>query len=161
MQNAPTRLRPMRLADAQAVAQLIRAAFAAQQVATDPPASALGVATETVEAHLARAGGAVAEVNGRLVGSILWEEQDGGLYVGRVAVAPFARRRGIARILIAAADEEARRRGLPYLSLGTRLALTGNRRLFGACGFVEIAVHAHAGYTAPTWVEMRKPVAGA
>jgi hypothetical protein len=34
--------------------------------------------------------------------------------------------------------------------------LTGNRRLFAACGFVEIARHAHPGYAAPTWVEMEK-----
>ena len=156
MQNAPIDLRPMQSRDAPAVATLIRAAFTAQPVMLNPPASALGVMTETVAAHLARAGGAVAEADGRLLGSVLWEEQDGGLYVSRVAVTPFARRQGIARMLIAAADNVARRQGLRYLSLGTRLALAGNRRLFAGCGFVEIALHAHPGYDTPTWVEMRK-----
>ena len=137
-------------------AALNRAAFATQPVVFDPPASALGITTETVAAHLARAAGAVAEADGRLLGSVLWEEQEGGLYVSRVAVTSTARRRGIARMLIAAADDEARRRRLRYLSLRTRLALAGNRRLFTGCGFVEIALHAHPGYDTPTWVEMRK-----
>jgi hypothetical protein len=40
--------------------------------------------------------------------------------------------------------------------LGTRLVLTDNRLLFASCGFVEVALHAHPGYAAPTSVEMEK-----
>lgn len=151
-------LRAMSLADADAVAALIRAVFAAQPVATGPPPSALRVTASDVATHLQRGGGAVAEVDGVLVGSVLWEERDGGLYASRVAVAPGWRRRGIARALLGAAEAAAREMHLPCLRLATRLVLADNRRLFAACGFVETVQTAHAGYTEPTSVTMEKLV---
>ena len=80
---------------------------------------------------------AVAEVADGLAGSALWAEQDGGLYLGRLAVAPAWRGRGIAKALVAAAEAAARAMGLPRIHLSTRLVLLDNRRLFAACGFVE------------------------
>ena len=149
-------LRAMTAADCPAVATLIGIAFAAQPVAVDPPPSALRETAETVAAHLAAGGGAVACAGARIVGSVMWEPKDGGLYLERLAIDPAWRRQGIARALVAAAEAACRRAGLPRLHLGTRLALIDNRRLFAACGFVEIAQHAHPGYAVPTWVEMEK-----
>ncbi len=149
-------IRPMTPLDCRAVAALIRTAFAAQPLLTDPPPSALRETSASVAAHLAAGGGAVACAGGKIVGSVMWEPKDGGLYLERLAVAPAWRGRGIARALVAATEAAARRAGVPRLHLGTRLVLTGNRRLFAACGFVEIARHAHPGYAAPTWVEMEK-----
>jgi GNAT superfamily N-acetyltransferase len=147
----------MALPDADAVAALIRAAFAAQPMVTDPLPSALRVTAADVVAHLQRGGGGVvAEFDGVLAGSALWEDQDGGLYVSRVAVAPGWRRRGIARALMAAAEAAAWRLGLPRLHLATRLVLADNRRLFAACGFVETGQTAHLGYAEPTSVMMQK-----
>ncbi len=127
----------------------------------DPPASARGVTAETVAVHLADGGsGAIAEANGRVVGSVLWETRGetraDGLYVSRLAVDPEARRRGIGRALMGLAEQAGRCVGAERLSLGTRLRLTGNRRLFAACGYIEVAQHAHPGYAEPTWVEMEK-----
>jgi predicted N-acetyltransferase YhbS len=150
------RLRPIVRKDAAAVAALIRAAFAAQPVVTAPLPSALRVAEADVAAHLCGGGGAVAEAGGALAGAALWGEQDGGLYLGRLAVAPAWRGRGIAKALIAAADVAARNAGLPVLRLSTRLVLTDNRRLFAACGFVETTREAHPGYAEPTFVNMEK-----
>ncbi len=149
-------LRSLRQPDAPQAAALIRAAFAAQPVVLDPPASALGVSAEALAAHLARAGGIVAEQADRMVGVVLWEAAEDELRISRLAVDPAARRLGIARALLAAAEAVARREGVARLWLGTRLALSGNRRLFADCGFVESGVHAHPGYAAPTWVEMEK-----
>ena len=101
----------------------------------------------------------MAEVDGQLVGSVMWEPKGGGLYLERLAVDPAWRGRGIARSLVAVVEEAARQTGAPRVHLGTRLVLTDNRRLFAACGFVEIARHAHPGYAAPTWVEMEKRLA--
>lgn len=152
-------LRAMRPDDAAAVAALIRTAFAAQSVATDPPSSALKVTEADVTAHLQTGGGAVAEVAKQPVGSALWVEQDGGLYLGRLAVAPAWRGHGIAKALVAAAETAARAMGLPRVHLSTRLPLLDNRRLFAACGFVETTRTAHPGYTAPTSVQMEKRLA--
>ena len=143
-------------ADCHAVAALIRTAFAAQQVLTDPPPSALRESATTIAAHLAAGGGAVACAAGKIVGSVMWEPKDGGLYLQRLAVEPAWRGRGIARTLLAATEAAARRAGQRRLHLETRLVLTANRRLFAASGFVEVALHAHPGYAAPTSVEMEK-----
>jgi predicted N-acetyltransferase YhbS len=149
-------LRPIEARDAQAVAALIRAAFAAQSLATDPPPSAMRVTAGDVAAHLRTGGGAVAEADGAPVGSALWVEQDGGLYLARLAVAPAWRGRGIAKALVAAAEATARARGLPRIHLSTRLVLLDNRRLFAGCGFIETTRHAHPGYAEPTFVNMEK-----
>ena len=146
----------MRPEDAAAVAALIRAAFAAQSVVTDPLPSALRITEADVAEHLRIGGGAVAEVAGGLAGSALWVEQDGGLYLGRLAVAPAWRGRGIAKALVAAAEAAARAMGVPRIHLSTRLVLLDNRRLFAACGFVETTREAHPGYAEATFVNMEK-----
>ncbi|MCW3473379.1 GNAT family N-acetyltransferase [Limobrevibacterium gyesilva] len=152
-------LRALRAGDAASAAGLIRASFAAQSVVTDPLPSALRESAESVAATLAAGGGACAEAGEMLVGVVLWSEKDGGLYMGRLAVHPGWRGRGVARALVAAAEAEARRRGMPRLHLSVRLALADNRRLFQACGFRETAMHAHPGYSAPTFVDMEKRLA--
>ncbi len=150
------RMRPLGPADAPAAAELIREAFAAQSLATDPPPSALRETAASVAAHLAEGGGAALEAGARLIGLAPWAERDGSLYLGRLAVAPAWRGRGAARALIAAGEAEARRRALPRLHLRVRLALEDNRRLFAACGFATIREGAHPGYAEPTFAVMEK-----
>ncbi len=146
-------------ADAEAAVAVIRAAFAAQTLKTDPPSSALRETATSVGAHLAEHGGAGAEGEAGLVGLLLWAERDGGLYLGRLAVLPQWRGRGLARALIAEAEAEARRRALPRLHLRVRLALGDNRRLFSTLGFQSIGEGAHPGYAEPTFAMMEKALA--
>lgn len=161
------RLRPAEHSDAGAIAGLIRAAFAGPAEITDPKPSALRENADSVLATLVAGGGAVAVVDdsmvgrivGRMVGAVLWQPRDGGLYFGRLAVAPDCQGRGIARRLLELVEAEARARNLPCLKLSTRLVWTGNRRLFASLGFVETAQHAHPGYAAPTFVDMEKQLA--
>ena len=94
-----------------------------------------------------------------MVGCVMWQVQPRGLYLGRLAVHPEHRRRGIAPALIGQVEALARRLGQPRVLLSTRLVLADNRRLFARCGFVETAQHAHPGYDRPTFVDMEKPVA--
>ena len=148
------------LADATAAAALIRSAFASQSVATDPPPSALGETADSVAASQAAPdqGGIGAWAGTALAGCVMWQVQARGLYLGRLAVSPAWRRRGLASALVDAAEAEARRRGLPRLLLSTRLVLADNRRLFARCGFVETRQHAHPGHAHPTFVDMEKPL---
>lgn len=149
-------LRPISPDDVDAVAALIRSAFAAQSVVTAPPPSALQVTGADIAEHLANGGGTVAEAEGITAGSALWSERGSGLYLSRLAVVPAWRGRGIAKALVATAEAAARAMTLARIFLSTRLVLLDNRRLFGACGFVEISREAHPGYAEPTFVNMEK-----
>jgi N-acetylglutamate synthase-like GNAT family acetyltransferase len=146
-------LRPAVPEDAAKIAALIRLAFSRQTVVTDPLPSALKETETSIRAHFAGGGGAVIEGP---AACLLWEMKDGGLYVGRLAVHPDWRGQGLAKRLIAAAEAEARKRGLARLFLSTRLVLVDNRKLFAACGFVETSEEAHPGYAWPTFVNMEK-----
>jgi len=110
----------------------------------------------TIAAHLERGGGAVLERDGLVVGAVLWEVEDGALYISRVSVDPDCRRQGIARALMDEAEREARRRGLPRMTLGVRLELEENRQLFRSCGFEDLEFRRHEGYAEPTWVLMER-----
>ena len=150
-------LRPLRPTDAAAAAALIRAGFTGQVV--DPPPSAARETADSIGTALAAGGGFGVEADGALQGVVLWQEAEGGLYLGRLAVAEAARGRGLARSLIAAVEALARQRGLPFLHLKVRLPLLGNRALFRACGFVETTLHAHPGHAEPTFCAMQKRLA--
>jgi N-acetylglutamate synthase-like GNAT family acetyltransferase len=147
-------LRAARPDDAEALAGLIRACFARQTVVTDPPPSALEESGDSIRKHFAEGGGGIV-AEGPVAG-LLWKPDGDGLYVGRVAVHPDWRGRGLAKRMLAAAEAEARARGLARLFLSTRLVLDDNRRLFAACGFVETSEEAHPGYAQPTFVNMEK-----
>ena len=140
-------------ADADVVAGLIRLAFASIPVPLDSAPSALRETPDSIRDHLAAGGGAVME---DALGCILWSERDGGLYIGRLCVHPAQQGRGLAGLLVGTAEAEARRRGLPRLHLGVRLALPGNRRLFARLGFTEIRLHTHQGHVGPTWTEAER-----
>ena len=143
-------------ADAAVIADLVRRAFSAQSVQTNPPSSALKETPATITHELSLGGGAVVLDAAALVGAVLWKEEEGSLYVGRLAVDPSQRRRGIARILMAECEREARRRGLTRMHLGVRLELEDNRRLFLSCGFHDAELLSHKGFSEPTWVRMER-----
>jgi ribosomal protein S18 acetylase RimI-like enzyme len=61
------------------------------------------------------------------------------LYVDALATAPEFRRQGVARALLAAAEDEARQLGLIRICLETELTNRPARRLYESCGFVVLA----------------------
>jgi GNAT superfamily N-acetyltransferase len=152
-------LRPLTSADAGEAAELIGRAFAAQNRQTTPPSSALLETRSSIAAKIAAGGGFGAFEGGALIAAVLWSLNDDALNVARVSVAQEARGRGIVRLLIAACETEARRRGVRGMTLKTRLELPENERLFERCGFVRREVEAHPGFQTPTIAVMEKVLA--
>ncbi len=85
----------------------------------------------------------VAQAGEGLIGSIFCSPDGDELYIGRLAVAPDWRRRGVANALVDAAKDEARRIGAKRITLGARISLPGNVALFRRHGFVVVRETCH------------------
>ncbi|MER6943553.1 GNAT family N-acetyltransferase [Nonomuraea sp. NPDC000554] len=132
-------MRPAQTADRAAVEQLVQAAY-------EPWVEVIGMRPLPMEAdydaliaegrvHLAdRLEGGV---GGGLGGLIVLVPEDGVLLVDNVAVRPEQQGKGIGRMLLAFAEEEARRLGLPALRLYTNVKMTTNIALYESLGYVQ------------------------
>lgn len=150
-------LRTASAADAPAIAATIATAFTQYRGKLVPESSAFRETADAIVHQLANGSRAiVAERNGTMIGCVMTELLEGDLYFGRLAVLPEARGLGLAGRLIAAVEDEARRRGLPGVRLGVRIALPDNQRLFQSLGYREISREAHPGFDHPTSINMRK-----
>ena len=150
-------LRGATAADAPTIAATIAAAFEQYRGNLEPESGAFRESAEAIAQELARDSGAiVAERNGRMLGCVMVKLLEGDLYFGRLSVLPSARGEGIARRLIEAVEDEARRRELPGVRCGVRIVLTENQRLFASLGYVETGREAHAGFDHPTSINLRK-----
>ena len=98
---------------------------------SSPSSGAFGETADGIATELAHECGAIlAERNGRILGCVMVQLIDDDLYFGRLSVVPEARGQGIARRLIEAVEDEARRRELAGVRLGVRIVLTENQRFF-------------------------------
>jgi ribosomal protein S18 acetylase RimI-like enzyme len=150
-------LRTAMAADAPAIAATIAAAFIQYRGRLVPESSAFRETPEAITEQIGAGSSViVAERDGTMIGCVVAEPMEGDLYFGRLAVLPEARGLGLARHLIAAVEDEARRRGLPGVRLGVRIALEANQRLFNSLGYREISREAHPGFDHPTSINMRK-----
>ena len=123
----------------------------------EPESGAFGETADGIAAELAHECGAIlAERNGRILGCVMVQLMDDDLYFGRLSVVPEARGQGIARRLVEAVEDEARRRELAGVRLGVRIVLTENQKLFASLGYVEMSREAHEGFDHPTSINMRK-----
>ena len=135
--------RPATPADAPTVHALTQAAFATLAGKIDPPSSARLETVEAVAAALAAGGGGIAEIAGEPVGAVRFQPAEDHLYVGRVAVAPEHRGRGVARALMALAERRAAAAGLPETRVEVRRSLTGNIAMFERLGYAVVTEYPH------------------
>lgn len=150
-------IRPATAGEAPLLAALIVAAFSLYRGRLVPESSALGETPESIAAELADgARGAIAEIDAVPVGCVLFKHKGEDVYLWRLAVRASHQRRGVARRLIADVEAAARTLGARTVTLGVRLVLSGNQRLFAACGYREIGRYAHPGFAEPTTMDMRK-----
>jgi GNAT superfamily N-acetyltransferase len=132
---------------------LLRSAFASLGD-LDPPSGALEETAESLTRRIGIETLILARDAARIVGCLFCTPRSESLYLGRVAVDPAERRRGIGAALIDAAASEARQANLARLILGVRVALPENRTFFESCGFRVVGAGCHAGYSSPTFLIM-------
>jgi predicted N-acetyltransferase YhbS len=150
-------LRAATAADAAMLAATIAAAFEQYRGKLVPESGAFAETADGIARELSNGAGAfVAERNGAVLGCVMTKLEEGDLYFGRLSVLPAARGAKLAAGLIAAVENEARRRGLPGVRLGVRIALPDNQKLFHSLGYREISREAHPGFDHPTSINMRK-----
>jgi GNAT superfamily N-acetyltransferase len=138
---------------------LILDAFAYMDGRIDPPSSAHRLTPESLKDKCAAETVFLARDGDRLVGCVFLDDRGDHIYVGKLAVAPSLQGSGIGRRLMATAEGEARQRGKRFMELQTRVELTGNHAAFARLGFREVGRTAHAGYSRPTSITMRKDLA--
>ncbi|HTS22480.1 MAG TPA: GNAT family N-acetyltransferase [Casimicrobiaceae bacterium] len=137
---------------------LLRGAFAYMESRIDPPSSLNDMGVDALREKAKEEILFVATEGTELVGCAFAALREDCVYVGKLAVADTARRRGVARALLAATEGIARDNLRPFLELQTRVELSENHEAFAALGFEKVAETAHPGYDRPTSITMRKRV---
>ncbi|MEM9139974.1 MAG: nucleotidyltransferase family protein [Pseudomonadota bacterium] len=144
--------------DWQAIHALVTRAFAVQGGRINPPSSLTRMGPDDFRAQ-AEAGHALLAHDGRaFVGCVFCHVQEGAFYLGKLAVDPDRQGQGLGRLLVEAAETEARTQGLTALELQTRIELRENCRTFMKLGFIKTGETSHPGFDRPTSITMRKPL---
>ncbi len=137
---------------------LVQSAFAYMEGRIDPPSSLAQMSAadfaEKAQSELLL----TAQSEGRLAGAAMVRLDPDKAYVGKLAVAPDFRGRGLGSRMLAAIEVFAKQRGIPLLELQTRIELIENHARFAAWGFVKVAETAHPGIDRPTSITMQKRV---
>jgi ribosomal protein S18 acetylase RimI-like enzyme len=140
---------------------LLARCFGPMEGRIDPPSSFVAMTPESLRAKVADETLILALDAAALVGCAFCAPKGETLYLGKLAVAPEYRGRGLLRRMLAEAEAIARARGLSALTLQTRVELTENHATFAALGFRQTGTEAHDGYDRPTSLVFRRPVASA
>jgi predicted N-acetyltransferase YhbS len=93
--------------EAARVARVMRAAFEQYRDALEPPSGALVADAASVRELMELGGILVCESDGRIVASVFHRTHPGHVYLGRLAVLPAFRGRGLAVRLVAAVESRA------------------------------------------------------
>lgn len=138
---------------------LIRSAFAFMEGRIDPPSSMHRLGPVEIDRQAVE--GEIWVFGAPVAACVFLTPKPGRLYLGKLAVAADRRGAGLARRLVALAEDRARALDLPELELQTRVELVENQATFRAMGFAESARTAHAGHDRPTSITYRRPVTAA
>jgi predicted N-acetyltransferase YhbS len=136
--------------------ELLHEAFAYMDARIDPPSSLHRLTPASIAGKAKEETLLLATDKGELVGCVFAVRKDDALYVGKLAVRTSRQGNGVGRRLMDAAEELARRSGLAFLELSTRVELVENHATFAAMGFAKTAETSHQGYDRPTAITMRK-----
>jgi predicted N-acetyltransferase YhbS len=136
------------------ILRLITTAFAGMEGRIDPPSSMERLTVADIARQAKE--GEIWVIGQPAVACIFLTRRPNALYLGKIAVASAWRNKGLARALIAAAEDRARALGLPALELQSRVELIENHAAFSAMGFQQVGMTTHDGYDRPTSITFQK-----
>jgi len=130
------------LSEASLVREVMLAAYSDLEGALPVESGAHAESLGDVVAEMSK-GGAILAEDGVALGSARFMREDASLYVGRVAVLPTHRRRGVASAMMRFLEGIARELVLPSLRVGVRESLPSNIRLYESLGYRTVSVDPH------------------
>ncbi len=142
--------------DASTIVTIMHAAFLEYQGVLDPPSGVHNEGVETVHTKMERAQWFIAFADERAVGCVMAEPRDEYMYLGRLAVLPAQRGRGIGHLLITRVEAYARELGFTRVRLGVRTALPAMRAAYERRGYHFLRAMMHEGFAEPTYVLLEK-----
>jgi ribosomal protein S18 acetylase RimI-like enzyme len=151
-----TTLREATTADMPTLLALVHAAFEEYRGRLDPPSGALAETLETLALALRTGSALLASVDDQPAGCVFFHREHDHVYLGRLSVLTAYRHHGLGGVLTDGVEHRALAMGVPRVELGVRIALPALRAYYERRGYRVIRHEAHAGYTAPTSVVMRK-----
>ena len=157
MAAAGETIRAAHASEAARVAQVMRAAFGEYRGLLEPPSGALALDARGVHDLMELGGILACESEGRIVACVFHRTHPDHVYLGRLAVLPAFRGRGVGARLVAEVEALAVAAGRSRVRLGVRLALPRNRTFFERLGYRQVGLDSHEGMTVPTfaWLEKR------
>lgn len=142
--------------DIPTIVAVTRAAFDEYTGWLSPPSGAPNETPEKLRAKLASGHGVLALIGDQVVGSAYYSPEAEYVYLGRLAVLPEYRGRGIGSALVAEVERRARELGIARVRLGVRLALRHVRALYERLGYRVYEERRHEGFAETTYVMMEK-----
>jgi ribosomal protein S18 acetylase RimI-like enzyme len=131
------------VSQAELVLRLAVEAFAEFRETLVPPPGTLAETVDDVRRYI-ETGGAVVAWDGEVpVGSARFHPEPDYLYIGRVAVPPAYRRRGVATAMMHFLEEHARSLGFADIRVQVRQALPSNVALYESLGYHPISIDPH------------------
>jgi GNAT superfamily N-acetyltransferase len=139
---------------------LLSGAFAYMADRIDPPSSMTRLTVADIAAKAAAEDLFLVRDGVAPVACLFGAVTGDAYYIGKLAVAPGHRGRGLSRRLIEAAAERATALGCVALELQSRVELVENHATFAALGFVQVGASSHPGYDRPTTLTFRRSLQG-
>ena len=134
----------------------MQAAFEELRPVLQPPSGAHAESVADVERAMAEGGAVLAWDDDQPVGSARYAVYPEHVYVGRVAVLPTHRRRGVATAMMRFLEGLARQAGRHSVEIAARASLPSNVRLYEALGYEVVRVEPHPRGPEMSVVHMRK-----